>query len=124
MARLWAVLFIDDGRRSTQSSDPAGIFELVELVGNGTYGQVYKCTSHCLYWKQSSDFLGGSIVLICKVKATHPLHTALDRCEFTCMKTVCQLERLDLLLLSFIIKTDEGDVHCALLQWDTLLPSP
>ncbi|KAJ4939499.1 hypothetical protein JOQ06_028947 [Pogonophryne albipinna] len=22
--------------------DPAGIFELVELVGNGTYGQVYK----------------------------------------------------------------------------------
>uniref|UniRef100_A0A3P8ZMB6 non-specific serine/threonine protein kinase n=1 Tax=Esox lucius TaxID=8010 RepID=A0A3P8ZMB6_ESOLU len=25
-----------------QSLDPAGIFELVELVGNGTYGQVYK----------------------------------------------------------------------------------
>lgn len=25
---------------STQ--DPAGIFELVEVVGNGTYGQVYK----------------------------------------------------------------------------------
>uniref|UniRef100_A0A8D3D5H2 non-specific serine/threonine protein kinase n=1 Tax=Scophthalmus maximus TaxID=52904 RepID=A0A8D3D5H2_SCOMX len=24
------------------SSDPAGIFELVEVVGNGTYGQVYK----------------------------------------------------------------------------------
>uniref|UniRef100_A0A3B4U9V3 TRAF2 and NCK interacting kinase a n=1 Tax=Seriola dumerili TaxID=41447 RepID=A0A3B4U9V3_SERDU len=24
------------------SVDPAGIFELVELVGNGTYGQVYK----------------------------------------------------------------------------------
>uniref|UniRef100_A0A8D0A2G9 non-specific serine/threonine protein kinase n=1 Tax=Sander lucioperca TaxID=283035 RepID=A0A8D0A2G9_SANLU len=24
------------------STDPAGIFELVELVGNGTYGQVYK----------------------------------------------------------------------------------
>lgn len=24
------------------SQDPAGIFELVELVGNGTYGQVYK----------------------------------------------------------------------------------
>uniref|UniRef100_A0A667YKM0 Protein kinase domain-containing protein n=1 Tax=Myripristis murdjan TaxID=586833 RepID=A0A667YKM0_9TELE len=23
-------------------SDPAGIFELVEVVGNGTYGQVYK----------------------------------------------------------------------------------
>lgn len=22
--------------------DPAGIFELVEVVGNGTYGQVYK----------------------------------------------------------------------------------
>uniref|UniRef100_A0A8C5FRT3 non-specific serine/threonine protein kinase n=1 Tax=Gadus morhua TaxID=8049 RepID=A0A8C5FRT3_GADMO len=27
--------------------DPAGIFELVELVGNGTYGQVYKVTSRC-----------------------------------------------------------------------------
>lgn len=25
--------------------DPAGIFELVELVGNGTYGQVYKVRS-------------------------------------------------------------------------------
>uniref|UniRef100_A0A671QAC4 non-specific serine/threonine protein kinase n=1 Tax=Sinocyclocheilus anshuiensis TaxID=1608454 RepID=A0A671QAC4_9TELE len=25
-----------------KASDPAGIFELVELVGNGTYGQVYK----------------------------------------------------------------------------------
>ncbi|GFY49466.1 hypothetical protein TNIN_465291 [Trichonephila inaurata madagascariensis] len=25
--------------------DPAGIFELIEVVGNGTYGQVYKlCT--------------------------------------------------------------------------------
>uniref|UniRef100_A0A8C6PGU6 non-specific serine/threonine protein kinase n=1 Tax=Nothobranchius furzeri TaxID=105023 RepID=A0A8C6PGU6_NOTFU len=27
---------------STHSLDPAGIFELVEVVGNGTYGQVYK----------------------------------------------------------------------------------
>uniref|UniRef100_A0A3Q3WSK1 non-specific serine/threonine protein kinase n=1 Tax=Mola mola TaxID=94237 RepID=A0A3Q3WSK1_MOLML len=26
--------------------DPAGIFELVELVGNGTYGQVYKTVGH------------------------------------------------------------------------------
>ncbi|KQK77522.1 hypothetical protein AAES_125001 [Amazona aestiva] len=25
--------------------DPAGIFELVEVVGNGTYGQVYKLLS-------------------------------------------------------------------------------
>ncbi|CAN7997069.1 unnamed protein product, partial [Ixodes pacificus] len=24
------------------SQDPAGIFELIEVVGNGTYGQVYK----------------------------------------------------------------------------------
>lgn len=29
---LWFVWF----------QDPAGIFELVEVVGNGTYGQVYK----------------------------------------------------------------------------------
>uniref|UniRef100_A0A8C7GZA5 non-specific serine/threonine protein kinase n=1 Tax=Oncorhynchus kisutch TaxID=8019 RepID=A0A8C7GZA5_ONCKI len=27
--------------------DPAGIFELVEVVGNGTYGQVYKVCSLC-----------------------------------------------------------------------------
>uniref|UniRef100_A0A669R8D0 non-specific serine/threonine protein kinase n=1 Tax=Phasianus colchicus TaxID=9054 RepID=A0A669R8D0_PHACC len=27
---------------SSSNTDPAGIFELVELVGNGTYGQVYK----------------------------------------------------------------------------------
>lgn len=26
----------------SQLSDPAGIFELIEVVGNGTYGQVYK----------------------------------------------------------------------------------
>jgi hypothetical protein len=25
--------------------DPAGIFELIEVVGNGTYGQVYKVRS-------------------------------------------------------------------------------
>ncbi|KAI9515831.1 hypothetical protein NQZ68_022186 [Dissostichus eleginoides] len=25
--------------------DPAGIFELVEVVGNGTYGQVYKVST-------------------------------------------------------------------------------
>uniref|UniRef100_G3PA99 non-specific serine/threonine protein kinase n=1 Tax=Gasterosteus aculeatus aculeatus TaxID=481459 RepID=G3PA99_GASAC len=31
-----------DGRRGGEEKDPAGIFELVELVGNGTYGQVYK----------------------------------------------------------------------------------
>lgn len=29
--------------------DPAGIFELIEVVGNGTYGQVYKVNSLLLY---------------------------------------------------------------------------
>uniref|UniRef100_A0A8C9VPN7 non-specific serine/threonine protein kinase n=1 Tax=Scleropages formosus TaxID=113540 RepID=A0A8C9VPN7_SCLFO len=31
-----------NSRTRAFSTDPAGIFELVELVGNGTYGQVYK----------------------------------------------------------------------------------
>ena len=28
--------------------DPAGIFELIEVVGNGTYGQVYKVKDELL----------------------------------------------------------------------------
>lgn len=32
--------------------DPAGIFELVEVVGNGTYGQVYKVIV-CLFIKST-----------------------------------------------------------------------
>jgi hypothetical protein len=28
--------------------DPAGIFELIEVVGNGTYGQVYK-VRNCIF---------------------------------------------------------------------------
>jgi len=32
---------LDDIDLSTLK-DPAGIFELIEVVGNGTYGQVYK----------------------------------------------------------------------------------
>uniref|UniRef100_A0A1I7X5S2 Protein kinase domain-containing protein n=1 Tax=Heterorhabditis bacteriophora TaxID=37862 RepID=A0A1I7X5S2_HETBA len=28
--------------------DPAGIFELIEVVGNGTYGQVYKVRLYSL----------------------------------------------------------------------------
>nr|XP_020733757.1 serine/threonine-protein kinase mig-15-like isoform X1 [Odocoileus virginianus texanus] len=39
-----AVLSVAPGLQAPgcHSLDPAGIFELVELVGNGTYGQVYK----------------------------------------------------------------------------------
>lgn len=29
------------------SQDPAGIFDLIEVVGNGTYGQVYKVSIVC-----------------------------------------------------------------------------
>uniref|UniRef100_A0A3P9J444 non-specific serine/threonine protein kinase n=1 Tax=Oryzias latipes TaxID=8090 RepID=A0A3P9J444_ORYLA len=41
------ILFTSEGRSKCEidrriGADPAGIFELVELVGNGTYGQVYK----------------------------------------------------------------------------------
>lgn len=36
--------------------DPAGIFELVEVVGNGTYGQVYKvCIKYVTYDRRESD---------------------------------------------------------------------
>jgi hypothetical protein len=31
--------------------DPAGIFELIEVVGNGTYGQVYKVRT-CIFITQ------------------------------------------------------------------------
>ncbi len=34
--------------------DPAGIFDLIEVVGNGTYGQVYK-GRHTKTGKQSFD---------------------------------------------------------------------
>ena len=30
--------------------DPAGIFELIEVVGNGTYGQVHKVLTRLLAW--------------------------------------------------------------------------
>uniref|UniRef100_A0A667XTS4 non-specific serine/threonine protein kinase n=1 Tax=Myripristis murdjan TaxID=586833 RepID=A0A667XTS4_9TELE len=42
---VWTVLCwqpSDCGLKLLAGLDPAGIFELVELVGNGTYGQVYK----------------------------------------------------------------------------------
>lgn len=32
---------------SISLQDPAGIFELIEVVGNGTYGQVYKVSHEC-----------------------------------------------------------------------------
>lgn len=37
--------------------DPAGIFELVELVGNGTYGQVYKVGKPLDSWCHSRHLL-------------------------------------------------------------------
>ncbi|XP_012248080.1 serine/threonine-protein kinase mig-15-like [Bombus impatiens] len=39
--------------------EPAGIFELIEVVGNGTYGQVYKVS---IYYKFiNSNILGLSL---------------------------------------------------------------
>uniref|UniRef100_A0A4W5KHM2 Protein kinase domain-containing protein n=1 Tax=Hucho hucho TaxID=62062 RepID=A0A4W5KHM2_9TELE len=40
MRKLWRER--ENKREYESAIDPAGIFELVELVGNGTYGQVYK----------------------------------------------------------------------------------
>ena len=33
---------MNDPLLSNSIKDPAGIFDLMEVVGNGTYGQVYK----------------------------------------------------------------------------------
>ncbi len=45
--------------------DPAGIFELVEVVGNGTYGQVYKVRQMQGKRKRDSGvFLGVNAILL------------------------------------------------------------
>ncbi|VCX05304.1 unnamed protein product, partial [Gulo gulo] len=47
--------------RGEARPDPAGIFELVEVVGNGTYGQVYKVgVSHrlCFPWHVETSCWG------------------------------------------------------------------
>ena len=55
--------------------DPAGIFDLVEVVGNGTYGQVHKVTSEHLL-----QFL----VFIFACKRIVSLHSSLDGSSHTC----------------------------------------
>ncbi|KAJ7402943.1 TNIK isoform 3 [Pitangus sulphuratus] len=52
--------------------DPAGIFELVELVGNGTYGQVYKVLVPALVLASSLSSVARNGHL---VSITSPLHS-------------------------------------------------
>uniref|UniRef100_A0AAX7US03 non-specific serine/threonine protein kinase n=1 Tax=Astatotilapia calliptera TaxID=8154 RepID=A0AAX7US03_ASTCA len=40
--KLFVIVFLGTSLLHFDFADPAGIFELVEVVGNGTYGQVYK----------------------------------------------------------------------------------
>ena len=43
-----------------QLKDPAGIFDLMEVIGNGTYGQVYKgrhTKTGNVYHKKSDEIL-------------------------------------------------------------------
>ena len=54
--------------------DPAGIFELVEVVGNGTYGQVYK-VSNMMALPLCVNVVAGQVDLDQMAWAGFPLRT-------------------------------------------------
>ena len=55
--------------------DPAGIFDLIEVVGNGTYGQVYKGTKINIFIQCGErGEMGGVISIFFSISEIHAMN--------------------------------------------------
>ncbi|TRY95250.1 hypothetical protein DNTS_012194 [Danionella cerebrum] len=75
---------VDEWCFLAEDPDPAGIFELVELVGNGTYGQVYKWLQGM--WSLEGCFLNGSGVTLAGPSKSPRKTEPRGSCWVTCLR--------------------------------------